>query len=397
MESRLACLLTILAVAITTLVGIGITISPAFAAALAGVSLLALAAWLALSWRTTEGHDSVVGPCLLAIVMVTVLATCRYLSGVVPLLAGIFKSFFASGFAVTDSTWFVAFAVAPVTLMLLGAYYLARRSPLGVYMAWWTALYAIADGLLQFAPQWKAGVSYDSLYFGSVLVAAAQIFAGAVIFQRLLRPQAIPVRASSASTLTLRQRNLWTLLFASLVTVYAVALMRQAGLMPMLIVVGSMVGGLVGWRLTTALRPADPAWAVPMYLLLLTLFYVHVGDEALTSFNQGIASLSGKAWNDHNFTVLIGLVGPVVWFFAAWSLWKRQPLGNFVFWFFIVGMILGEPTHLLLFPLVAMNKFGIGYQYFSGMYTALFPMIPAIMALVTIVGEHRQRAAQVVL
>jgi hypothetical protein len=133
-----------------------------------------------------------------------------------------------------------------------------------------------------------------------------------------------------------------------------------------------------------------------MYLLLLTLFYVHVGDEALTSFNQGIASPSGKPWNDHDYIVLIGLVGPVVWFFAAWSLWKRQPLGNFVFWFFIVGMILGEPTHLLLFPLVAMNKFGIGYEYFSGMYTALFPMIPAIMALVTTVDEQRRRAVQVV-
>jgi hypothetical protein len=93
--------------------------------------------------------------------------------------------------------------------------------------------------------------------------------------------------------------------------------------------------------------------------------------------------------------VLIGLIGPIIWFFAAWSLRKRQPLGNFVFWFCIVGMILGVLTHLLVFPLVAMNKFGIGYEYFSGMYTALFPIIPAIMALVTIMGEHRGRARQV--
>jgi len=395
MESRLACLLTVLAVAITTLVGTGITISPALAAGLALVSLLALAAWLGLSWRITEGRDSVVGPCLLAIVMVTVLATFRYFSGVVPLLAGTFKPLFASSFPITDATWFVVFVVAPVTLMLLGAYHLARRSPLGVFMAWWTALYAIADGLLQFAPQWLTTGSHGGLYLASVLVALAQIAAGAAICQRLLRPRAAPTPVLTGGTLTLRQRNLWTLLFISLVAVYAVALFQQAGLMPFIIVVGSMVGGLVGWRLTTALRPADPAWAVPMYLLLLTLFFVHVGDEALTSFNQGIASISGKPWSDSDFTVLIGLVGPVVWFFGAWSLWKRQPLGNFVFWFFIVGMILGEPTHLLVFPIVAMKKFGIGYEYFSGMYTALFPMIPAIMALVTIVGEHRARRPQV--
>src|SRR5687767_6047776 len=113
MESRLACLLTVLAVAITALVGTGITVSPALAAALALVSLLALAAWLGLSWRMNEGRDSVVGPCLLAIVLVTVLATFRYLSGVVPLLAGTFDPFFAKGFPITDATWFVVFVVAP--------------------------------------------------------------------------------------------------------------------------------------------------------------------------------------------------------------------------------------------------------------------------------------------
>ena len=57
----------------------------------------------------------------------------------------------------------------------------------------------------------------------------------------------------------------------------------------------------------------------------------------------------------------------------------------------IVGMILGEPTHLLVFPVVAMYKFGIGYRYFSGMYTALFPMIPAILALTVILAGHRLR------
>lgn len=388
MESRLACLLTVLAVAITTCVGVGISISPPFAAALAGVSLVALAAWLR-GWRQTSHPDTAVGPVLLAIVLMVVLATCRYLSGVVPFLAGLPKPLFAQGLALTDANWFVTFVVAPASLMLLGAHYLARRSPLGVYMAWWTVFYVIADGLLQFAIPFAGATSYAGAIAG-----VAEVLVGVIAAGRLMQSRTAPVPAIAARPLSARQRNLWTLLFASLVAVYAVALMRQAGLIPFVIVVGSMVGGLVGWRLTTSMRPADPTWAVPCFLLLLTLFYVHVGDEALTSFNVGIASLSGKPWSDHDFTVLIGLVGPVVWFFAAWSLWKRQPFGNFVFWFFIVGMILGEPTHLLVFPIGAMVKFGLGYGYFSGMYTALFPMIPAIMALVTIVGEHRARGAR---
>jgi hypothetical protein len=40
-----------------------------------------------------------------------------------------------------------------------------------------------------------------------------------------------------------------------------------------------------------------------------------------------------------------------------------------------------------------MVKLGVGYTYFSGMYTALFPMIPAILALVMIVKERKRAPA----
>jgi hypothetical protein len=38
-----------------------------------------------------------------------------------------------------------------------------------------------------------------------------------------------------------------------------------------------------------------------------------------------------------------------------------------------------------------MMQQGVGYEYFSGMYTALFPMIPAILALAVIIKSHRER------
>jgi hypothetical protein len=44
---------------------------------------------------------------------------------------------------------------------------------------------------------------------------------------------------------------------------------------------------------------------------------------------------------------------------------------------------------------MAMMKLGISYTYFPGMYTALFPMIPAILALVMIVKERRHNLARV--
>jgi len=152
-----------------------------------------------------------------------------------------------------------------------------------------------------------------------------------------------------------------------------------------------MMGGMIGWRKTTARQPADPYKLVPLYLLLQALFYIHVGEEMATHFNQEIASISGHPWSDTANTYLIAFIGPMIWVFAAWSLWKGQAFGNFILWFMIVGMILGEPTHLLVFPIVRMVQKGVGYEYFSGMYTALFPMVPAIMALTVIIKDTKAR------
>ena len=52
---------------------------------------------------------------------------------------------------------------------------------------------------------------------------------------------------------------------------------------------------------------------------------------------------------------------------------KRHPLGNYIAWFFFVGMMIGEPTHMLVFPLMEGGR----YHYFPGMWTSLLPMVPA--------------------
>src|SRR5882762_1085049 len=103
---------------------------------------------------------------------------------------------------------------------------------------------------------------------------------GLVSCRRLLSDNAAAL-AREPDTMTTRQLNLWSTFFIALVAIYAVALLRQAGPLPVIVIVGSMLGGLMGWRLTTAKRPADPAWAAPLFLMLLALFYIHVGEEAL--------------------------------------------------------------------------------------------------------------------
>ena len=393
MESRLAAVLTVLSVACTAIAAAIVMVGPVAAIAVGAVSALALVAWLWTGSPQDAVSDAVLAPYLLSVPLLVALEAIRYASGWVGFLATGTVPLFAPGFQMNDASWFVFFVACPVTLMLAGGYFLSQRHRLGHYMAWWTAAWVITQGLVELTARFLGGqpVGLDSLV--GAVGALALIFTGAMICQRLLSEKAATIPLPAA--LTAGQRLLWSVLFVAATALYGVTLMRQAGPLPGIIIVGSMLGGLAGWWFTTSRRPADPSRAVPMFLILLTLFYIHVGEEALTGFNRAIASISGTPWSDHDFTLLIGLLGPVVWFFAAWSLWRRQPIGNFIYWFLIVGMILGEPTHMVLFPILAMNKFGIGYEYFSGMYTALFPMIPAILALVMIVDEHRKARLQV--
>lgn len=187
-----------------------------------------------------------------------------------------------------------------------------------------------------------------------------------------------------------RKINLITVLIVTSVVIYGINLYAQAGILPVGVVVGSMMGGIIGWRKTTAIHPANPKKLVPLYLLIMCLFNIHVGEEFITHFNRSIAEITSHPWSDVEFTFFIALIGPMIWFFGAFSLWRKQAIGNFLLWFMIVGMILGEPTHLLVFPFVHMYKLGGGYEYFSGMYTSLFPMIPAIVALFVIIQEHKK-------
>jgi hypothetical protein len=394
MQSKLASLLTIIAFAVTTLCAAYIVVGAALCVGLAVVSVLALACWLRFSYRELSSQDGIVAPYIIVVVLNLMLNTCRYWSDYAQFIKDHWHSLFAPQFALTDVSWFIIFVTCPVSLMLLGGYYLSKRVPIGFYLAWWAFFYSIADALLQFRVEFASVDAYHHQYFVGALVAIAQMIVGVIGCQRLLQRHRADAQRSSAGGLTLKQMNLWTALLVSLVAVYAFALYRQAGLLPVGVIVGSMMGGIIGWRKTTAQHPADPYKLVPLYLLLLALFYVHVGEESLTTFNRAIAAITGTSWPDREFTFLIALMGPVVWVAGALSLWRRQPFGNFILWFMIVGMILGEPTHFVVFPVVVMYKFDVGYRYFSGMYTALFPMIPAIMALATIVKDHQEREAK---
>lgn len=164
---------------------------------------------------------------------------------------------------------------------------------------------------------------------------------------------------------------------------YTTMLYAQAGLQPTAIVSGSMLGGFAGWVATTWRRPAEPRLIVPIYLLTMGLFFVHVLEEYVFDFSGRIASTFALSWPEDDFVLTIMLLGPMLWLGAAIGLARRDPFANFIAWFILFGMVLGEPAHLV-FPVLE----GGPYHYFPGMWTALLPMVTAVFGIVLIVRDH---------
>ncbi len=175
-----------------------------------------------------------------------------------------------------------------------------------------------------------------------------------------------------------RETKLSAALVVTCAATYATVLYRQAGPVPVGIVCGAMAAGFVVWLRTTAHRPADPAVVLPPYLLALGLCLLHVLEEFRFDFAGRISAAAHVHWPEHDFTLLIWIAGAI-------GLYRRHPLGNYLAWFMFVGMILGEPVHLLVFPFLEGGR----YHYFPGMWSALLPMVPAVYGAARVLRDHR--------
>ena len=170
-----------------------------------------------------------------------------------------------------------------------------------------------------------------------------------------------------------RETRISVAIVAVFIPTYATMLYLQAGLMVVGIVAGSMVAGFAIWLRTTLRRPPAASAILPAYLLALVLFLLHVLEEYAFDFAARVAAAAHVRWTEAQFVEVIVLLGPAIWVAGAVGIYKRHPLGNFIAWFFFVGMIVGEPTHMLVFPFMEGGR----YHYFPGMWSALAPMVPA--------------------
>ena len=193
-----------------------------------------------------------------------------------------------------------------------------------------------------------------------------------------------------------------------------IAAYRNIGIAPVAIVGGSSLIGMVFWMRTYLRKPLDPRVILPPFLLTVAGLEVHMAEEYLTGFGPAMSRLFDISWTEHSFLMIFAFIGPALYALTALGLFYRVPLAGFVAWFIFIGPGFAEFTHFI-FPLMepairpelhdaisqAVSNGGFvadmpnywlettGRYYFSGMYTAILPMIPGIWAIVRTIKASR--------
>jgi hypothetical protein len=201
---------------------------------------------------------------------------------------------------------------------------------------------------------------------------------------------------------------------AALILVAAAAGYRAIGLPPVVIVGGSGVIGFVMWYRTYLKRPLAPEVILPPFLLTVAALEVHMAEEYFTKFGPAMSRLFDIHWTEDSFLLVFAFIGPALYALTALGLFYRVPLAGFLAWFIFIGPGLAEFTHFI-FPIlkpaiqpevsaaVSQVVAGKGFvadmpnyylgttgrYYFSGMYTAVLPMIPGVYAIYKVIKASR--------
>lgn len=156
------------------------------------------------------------------------------------------------------------------------------------------------------------------------------------------------------------------------------------GLLPAIIFSVFLIGGLIPWYFTSYGRPVDPRPIIVPYLLTVIFFIIHVAEEYFTEFWIEIGELGGRDVSLSQFLLVAAFIGPCLWLSGLILLCLRTEIGNYMTWAFLVAMTVSELSHFL-FPFFSEGRF----TYFSGLYTAALPLIPAAVCAYRMVTLSR--------
>jgi len=190
----------------------------------------------------------------------------------------------------------------------------------------------------------------------------------------------------------------------------------KIGLPPVIIIGGSALVGFFFWYFTYLKNPTDPKIILPLFVLTVAALQIHIVEEYQTGFGPAMSRLFNIPWSEKSFIIVFALVGPTLYTLTTLGLYYRIPIAGFIAWFIFIGPGVAEFTHFI-FPILQphvdptnLNNVtqtikgtevsnmpnyyfkATGHYYFSGMYTAILPMIPGVYAIYRLTKEHKLRS-----
>ena len=160
----------------------------------------------------------------------------------------------------------------------------------------------------------------------------------------------------------------------------------RIGFAPVLIIGGSATVAYFVWLATTYKRPVNPQTILPLYLAAVAAQMIHMVEEYATDFPGEFSSLFHLNLFNRDFFAItfMGIFG-ALWLLTALGLLYRNPIANFMLWFFLIGPGLVNSVAHFSFPF-----FSGHFHYFPGLVTVLLPTIFTILVIRVLLREDNQ-------
>src|SRR5215203_4836176 len=187
----------------------------------------------------------------------------------------------------------------------------------------------------------------------------------------------------------------------------------KIGLPPVIIIGAAATVGFFFWYFTYLKKPTDPKIILPLFVLTVAALQIHIVEEYQTGFGPAMSRLFNIPWSEKGFIIVFALVGPTIYTLTTLGLYYRVPIAGFIAWFIFIGPGVAEFTHFV-FPLIqpaieCENLKAVtqtidgteiadmpnyyykttGHYYFSGMFTAVLPMIFGTYAIYRLVRGYK--------
>lgn len=184
----------------------------------------------------------------------------------------------------------------------------------------------------------------------------------------------------------------------------------QLGVMPLILLGIPAIPAYIFWYRIYLKKPVEPSLIIPLFLITVAAFYLHVIEEFYGHYSPAISRLFNFAWSDDTFVLIILLLSAAICLVCV-GLFYKKVIAGFIAIFFIVTRF-GELA-LFIFPFVKPqiepeskqtitriingklvsdmpNYFYSvsGHYYWPGIYTVALPLITASLAIYFILKKH---------